>query len=449
MPMAMTTMISSLLAAVLIAATATTSHAADLFDLPVLSSSNGLLDISLTLEAATHSQDGFTIRSRLINGILPGPILRIKPGDLMKINFQNKLADQGLTFTNNRLSAPDETNLHFHGMFVSGEAPSDDPKIELRPGDSYTYITSVPSDHMPGTHWFHPHRHGSTAIQVGGGAAGTIIVEDPPNYPLPTAVRDAKEVVMVVMQMDTEDLQDAVSSSRDGLVNVSGPRRRFLVTNGQINPTIRADAGQWLRLRVVFAGWVKGTLDMAVNGCEMQLLSKDGIYIRDFPRSITSAPVVPGGRADIMVRCSAASRSFPISGWQGNTIATIVTSGTTVSSSNLPSWTPPFPTYLSDLRGTAATSGCSCPTNVGDNDGVNGRQYVPGQALHISRIGAVVERRIDVENHPYHQHVYPYQFISVSETAYNKVGDWHDTVLGTAVVRHETSRFAGKVMIHW
>ena len=52
-------------------------------------------------------------------------------------------------------------------------------------------------DHMPGTHWLHPHRHGSTALQVGGGAASALIVEDPPGT-LPSEVEGAPEVILMV-----------------------------------------------------------------------------------------------------------------------------------------------------------------------------------------------------------------------------------------------------------
>ena len=50
------------------------------------------------------------------------------------------------------------------------------------------YQTSLPDDHMAGTHWLHPHRHGSTALQVAGGAALALIVEDAPGTLLPAGV---------------------------------------------------------------------------------------------------------------------------------------------------------------------------------------------------------------------------------------------------------------------
>jgi len=37
-----------------------------------------------------------------------------------------------------------------------------------------------------GTHWYHPHLHGSTALQTGGGAHGIIIVEDAASDGLPS-----------------------------------------------------------------------------------------------------------------------------------------------------------------------------------------------------------------------------------------------------------------------
>lgn len=425
-------------------------QAADLTEPEVISSVDGLLETTISLERATHSQDGFTMTSRLLNGKFPGPTLRIKAGDVLKIRYENNLVDQGLTYRHNRLSAPDETNAHFHGLHISGEIPSDDVAvIHLKPGEAFDYEIGLPSDHMGGTHWMHPHRHGSTTIQVGGGAVMAVIVDNPDDN-LPDAVANAREIIMVVHQMDTDDLDDAVSASGDRLLSYSGnPARRFLLTNGQINPTIRVDVNEWVRLRVVFSGWVSRSLDMNIPGCDMQLLAKDGIYIRDFPRSITTAPVPPGGRVDVMVRCSLPSRSFPIRGWRGNTVATITTSSIVNPRTTLPSWTPTFPSYIADLRGSTVTPGCRCSTNVGDNDGMNSRAFTEGEAIHSSPLGAIVERVVDADDHPYHQHVYPYQLISVSETAYDKVGDWHDTIHGTAVVRHQVTRFAGKVMLHW
>jgi len=50
--------------------------------------------------------------------------------------------------------------------------------------------------------------------------------------------------------------------------------------------------------------------------------AQDGIYIRDFPRTLTgAAPIPAGGRADLMLRCPEANAEYPVT-WGGNTIAT-------------------------------------------------------------------------------------------------------------------------------
>ncbi|MDO7630489.1 MAG: multicopper oxidase domain-containing protein, partial [Loktanella sp.] len=44
---------------------------------------------------------------------------------------------------------------------------------------SYAYRYELPSDHPVGTFWYHPHKHGSVAAQVGPGMAGALIVRAP------------------------------------------------------------------------------------------------------------------------------------------------------------------------------------------------------------------------------------------------------------------------------
>ena len=44
---------------------------------------------------------------------------------------------------------------------------------------------NIPADHPAGTYWYHPHRHGSTALQVGSGMAGALVIRGtrmPTNY---------------------------------------------------------------------------------------------------------------------------------------------------------------------------------------------------------------------------------------------------------------------------
>ena len=140
-------------------------------------------------------------------------------------------------------------------------------------GNEITYVTSLPAEHMPGTHWLHPHRHGSTAIQVAGGAALALIVEDPAGT-LPSQVEGAPEVLLVVMQIDLEMSSRMASRARDSWFSITGGSLTSLV-NGEVTPSISIKAGEWTRFRVIYAGWLAEMLSFQITGCEMVLLAKD------------------------------------------------------------------------------------------------------------------------------------------------------------------------------
>lgn len=169
--------------------------------------------------------------------------------------------------------------------------------------------------------------------------------------------------------------------------------------------------------------------------------------IRDFPRSINEAAIPPGGRADVLVKCTSPETTFTIeSAW--GVFGTIATTSTVASNMELESWTPQFPNYLQDLRSTDPSPGCSCTTRM--NDGaVNGHKFDESRILHQSYLGAVVERELRLREHPYHQHVYPFQLVQGFEQSdYIQLGDWHDTILNNGRIRYQTTDIGGKLMLH-
>lgn len=96
---------------------------------------DGSLDITLTLERASITlSNGVTLNTRAYNKTVPGPTLRMKAGDTLRVLFQNLLPDQGSSYVHNQFSAADESNVHFHGLHVSGELPSDDSTVPVLPG---------------------------------------------------------------------------------------------------------------------------------------------------------------------------------------------------------------------------------------------------------------------------------------------------------------------------
>ena len=71
------------------------------------------------------------------------------------------------------------TNLHFHGLTVPATCHKDDVMHTLIETGSapYEYKFQIPADEPPGLYWYHPHIHGFTKAQVLGGASAALVVE--------------------------------------------------------------------------------------------------------------------------------------------------------------------------------------------------------------------------------------------------------------------------------
>jgi FtsP/CotA-like multicopper oxidase with cupredoxin domain/peroxiredoxin len=139
---------------------------------------NRTLEIALDVTKARNRIGEDPVLLRSYNGQLVGPTLRMKPGDKVKISLYNKLpSDMDLDGDHNTLQGFNITNLHYHGLHVSPAGSGDNVLLIVRPLKSQVYDFKIPENHPAGTFWYHPHRHGSTAAQVGSGMAGAFIVE--------------------------------------------------------------------------------------------------------------------------------------------------------------------------------------------------------------------------------------------------------------------------------
>ena len=81
--------------------------------------------------------------------------------------------------------------------------------MAVDPGNVFNYIYHVPSNHMGGTLWYHPHHHRSTAGQADGGMFGAQLVEDQPSS-LPPIFQQAEERLLLVNTLD-DGLQRALA----------------------------------------------------------------------------------------------------------------------------------------------------------------------------------------------------------------------------------------------
>ena len=131
------------------------------------------LDCTLTLAGTEVELPAASFWTRAFDGGLPGPTLRARAGDTLRVKYVNDLKDKDNDDRSmNEMRQVNTSNLHVHGLHVSSKAPGDDIFTVVDPESSYDFEYEIPDFHMGGTHWYHPHHHGSTALQAGGGAFG-------------------------------------------------------------------------------------------------------------------------------------------------------------------------------------------------------------------------------------------------------------------------------------
>jgi FtsP/CotA-like multicopper oxidase with cupredoxin domain len=209
------------------------------------------------------------------NGTVPGPTLRLRPGDVLQVRLVN------------RLDAA--TNLHTHGLHVSPQGNGDNPFLRIEPGQSFDYEFALPPDHHPGTYWYHPHLHGLVADQLQAGLYGAIVIEDD----LPAT----RERLLIVSD---------ISLRGDGAVRPASPPEMVMgregdlvMVNGQLRPQLAARPGERERWRVVNA-CTSRFLRLALPGQQLHLLAVDSGYLAR-PAAVEEVLLAPGNRADLLV----------------------------------------------------------------------------------------------------------------------------------------------------
>jgi FtsP/CotA-like multicopper oxidase with cupredoxin domain len=221
------------------------------------------------------------------------PTIEVMPGETVRITLLNKLPTEPNCEQSpvNQPHCFNTTNLHAHGVWVSPSGNSDNVLLAIKPNVAFQYEYNVPSDHPAGTFWYHPHRHGSTALQVASGMAGVLIVRGlrPPDqqttgdvdtllkHPDGTPFRDRIVLIqqiqyacrdqageikvernqqnqIVAWRCDAGDIGEIAKYDQFGppTWRQSG---RYTSINGEVIPTFAdAQAGRIERWRIVHAG---------------------------------------------------------------------------------------------------------------------------------------------------------------------------------------------------
>lgn len=414
-----------------------------------LRSRDGVLRVELDAAPRAVTVGGQQVTMLGYSDTVPGPTLRLRPGDRLQVRLRNTLGDA--------------TNLHVHGLHVSPVGTGDNPFVTVDPGESFDYDYQLPVDHPAGTFWYHPHLHGSVADQLFGGLYGAIVVEE--DDPVPVA----RERVLVISDVSFDaggNVRRASQADR-----MMGREGDILLVNGQVTPVLEGRPGERERWRVVNA-CTSRYLRLAVDGQRFQLLGLDlGRTTR--PDDVDEVLLAPGNRADLLVTLRAGTTELRTRGYDRGgmgmmgsggasgpaTLAALEVSGADVATTGTVADGP----TPRDLREATVSRRRELTMAMGMGMGMGGRMMsftIDGREFDHERTDQRVEAGTVEEwtiwntspmDHPFHLHVWPMQLV---EERGRPVAEptWRDVVNvpagGRVVVRIAFEDHAGRTVYH-
>jgi FtsP/CotA-like multicopper oxidase with cupredoxin domain len=328
----------------------------------------------------------------------------------------------------------------------------------------------------PGTHWYHSHKHGSTALNLANGMAGALIIEGDYDATLRSYYQGAgqplKEQVLVLQQF----------SAVLGLLRAQG-KFDLVSVNGQYQPVLQMKPNETQLWRIVNAchqasvplnratpiKWVQTAQDGVQlnpsnynpdpNAETNQILVPARAVLVD-GKWLSTGSLAPGNRVDLLVQAPSAPDTYPVTFGGGNTLLLKVNvTGSPVTAipfpkpGQVPLQFPEMPLFLSDIKPPVGmvkreirfattrtqTPGPSpVPTPFGRNPSnatapfipnaapthtINGKQF-SGEVDQYMKLGATEEWNLFNDTptqgaaHPFHIHINPFQVIALFDPAY-------------------------------
>lgn len=242
---------------------------------------------------------GKTIKAWAYNGLVPGPELRVKEGDKVRVTFKNEL--------------PVATAIHWHGVDVPN-AMDGVPGVTqeaVQPGETFIYeFIAKPA----GTHFYHTHGsgHGDEATQMDRGLSGPFIIEsrqEKPQYDREyTVILDdwivpgpGMEEAAPSSPHDAHESPTQPSQEEMGPGEIMEAYNTFTI-NGKAFPATQAlvvKQGERVRLRLINISSMSFH-PMHLHGHQFKVVATDGNPVPEAAQLTKNAiTVMPGESYDI------------------------------------------------------------------------------------------------------------------------------------------------------
>ena len=390
------------------------------------------------------------------------PVLRVKRGESLDVTLENKLTEH--------------SSIHWHGVRVPN-AMDGVPYVTqkpVQPGESFTYRFTPPD---PGTFFFHPHCN--TAVQLGRGLSGILIVEE-------DRVGAYDDDIVLALK----DWRVAPDGSFLPFVTVEGAGRAgtfgtLRTVNGAVAPEIAAPAGATIRLRILNLDATR-VGDIGIQGADAALIAVDGNPLPHVP--LDTWRLGPAMRIDVAVLMPAKGEKVALVDFfaaEPVTLATLVASDevqkngayefqesvplaeldlTVAQLRQLRLSASATPSDYSGLAPIVLPDGstidlldslCSTARTMWAIDGKpwpqNGHEHLPPPIMDLKRGESVQIEFVNTTPHVHPMHLHGHTFKVLSSSKLQRPLHWADTVLVMPEERVQIAFVAdnpGNWMIH-
>ena len=208
-------------------------------------------------------EPGKTVKAWTYNGVVPGPTIRVDPGDKVSVVLRNEL--------------PESTSIHFHGLTTpnSQDGVPDITQKPIKPGETFTYSFTAQPNPMVGMY----HSHHNAVKQVPNGLAATFLVG---RMPVPAGVQVSQEIPMM--------LDDS------GTIGYAINGKSFPAT-----APLAAKIGETLMIHYLNEG--SQIHPMHLHGLDQVVIAKDG-HPLPAPQTMDTVTVAPGERYTVLVKAT-------------------------------------------------------------------------------------------------------------------------------------------------
>jgi FtsP/CotA-like multicopper oxidase with cupredoxin domain len=459
-----------------------------------------------TVGPMVETRGGATLSYRIVNNLPPNPKATYPPTDVeipivensmqaMDPRYRGRLVKSHETV--DEMNDPHDfntTNLHVHGIQtvphlfdpVGTSNPMAD-MIAVEPGHSFDYHFPVPSDHPSGLHWYHPHHHGGTDVQVSGGMAGLIVVRG--EIDEVPEIKAARELFFAVQSLEVNESKTFKGEYDREYIAYEPPNKggysldadyAMMTSNGEpvawydINkgtaiavgtpPQYAVAPGEVVRLRLL-NGTDFAPLMLVLPGFQAWDIGFDGVNLlkatyKDIsgkgttlvtPVNLFTAPVrfaFSGNRIEMLLKAPAKPGTYTLStlgtaGFSGNVppydIATFVVSGAPVNMgipTTLPTPVREYPVITeADVkvkRTIVFNEGACKRLMTGFCFEVDGKLYDMTEVSFNCEVGTCEEWRLEnatPDGHPFHIHTNSFQLIAINDQPVDPVQIWDTHII--------------------